>query len=210
MSSARGLGHAPDDEALALRLELCLPRLLVVSRTRGCVRRCAGFRPESWFAGPARTILRLLSAGEARLGLRLPALVFLADPQPSADLVHEAHSASLRCFAGCFADHSVVEHERRSRLLQRRDPSSRTRRARFSPGSAACSSLAATFTASPVTRGTAFRVTAPRRRFRCSHRSSARGSHRKSPRASSASRVPREVHAPRDPPVPRRTELAWL
>jgi hypothetical protein len=65
-SSARGLGHAYDDEVLALQLELCLPRLLVVSRTRGCVRRLAGFRPESWFAGPARTILRLLGAQERR------------------------------------------------------------------------------------------------------------------------------------------------
>jgi hypothetical protein len=33
--------------SLALQLELCLPRLLVVSRTRGCVWRLAGFRPES-------------------------------------------------------------------------------------------------------------------------------------------------------------------
>jgi hypothetical protein len=51
-------------QELALRVELCSPEL-VVSCTRGRVWRNAGFRPESWRAGPVRTFYAFSGAERA-------------------------------------------------------------------------------------------------------------------------------------------------
>src|SRR6266542_5740116 len=56
---------------------------------RGCVRRTAGFRPESWRQGQSEHPTPF-PARKKRLGLLLPAPEHLADP------VHKAHAASLR------------------------------------------------------------------------------------------------------------------